>query len=114
MGISGLLPLLSSITTDAHISQFANKKVAIDIYCWLHKGAYSCSTELCQNIPTDGYITFCMKRLKLLLEHNVIPVVVFDGGPLPSKQGTEKERRMYVGPKYICAHTVLSRWIFTN
>ena len=52
MGINGLLPVLSPITNDVHISQFSGNKVAIDIYCWLHKGVYGCCMELCQNIPT--------------------------------------------------------------
>jgi exonuclease-1 len=55
MGITGLLPLLKNITRNVHISQYANQRVAIDAYCWLHRGAYSCSTELCQNIPTVKY-----------------------------------------------------------
>jgi exonuclease-1 len=34
-----------------------------------------------------------MKRLRQLIEHNVIPIVIFDGGPLPMKQAKEQERR---------------------
>ncbi len=55
MGIQGLLPLLDGIAHHVHISELSGKKVAIDVYCWLHKGVYSCSTELCQGIPTDKY-----------------------------------------------------------
>ena len=32
MGITGLLPLLQSITTDVHISEFADKVVAVDAF----------------------------------------------------------------------------------
>lgn len=93
MGISGLLPLLKNITRNVHISQYANQRVAIDAYCWLHRGAYSCSTELCQNIPTVKYINFCVSRVQLLRSFNITPVLVFDGGALPSKKGQEEKRR---------------------
>lgn len=36
--------------------------VGIDTYCWLHKGIYSCSAELCQGIPTDKFIKYCVER----------------------------------------------------
>ncbi|KAF4381894.1 hypothetical protein G4B88_024296 [Cannabis sativa] len=29
-----------------HIKKYAGKRVGIDAYSWLHKGAYSCSMEL--------------------------------------------------------------------
>eukprot|EP01114_Cavostelium_apophysatum_P019359 TRINITY_DN6219_c0_g1_i1.p1 TRINITY_DN6219_c0_g1~~TRINITY_DN6219_c0_g1_i1.p1 ORF type:complete len:623 (+),score=153.77 TRINITY_DN6219_c0_g1_i1:138-2006(+) len=93
MGITGLLQALNSITTDVHISELRGQKVAIDIYCWLHKGVYTCAMELCMNTPTTKYIDFCLSRLQLLLDFGVIPVVIFDGGPLPAKRGTEESRR---------------------
>jgi len=93
MGIQGLLPLLEGITKSVHISEFSGKKVAIDVYCWLHKGVYGCSMELCNGKPTDKYVQYCMKRLHLLLQFNVIPIVIFDGGSLPIKKEKELERR---------------------
>lgn len=36
--------------------------VGIDTYCWLHKGIYSCSAELCQGLPTDKFIKYCVER----------------------------------------------------
>lgn len=53
MGIQGLLPTLKSITTTIHVSKYSGKRIAIDAYSWLHKGAYSCSRELCEGTPTD-------------------------------------------------------------
>ena len=52
MGIQGLLPLLSSVTKDIHISEYKGKRVAIDAYVWLHRGAYACAKELCLNEST--------------------------------------------------------------
>jgi exonuclease-1 len=42
------------------------------------------------------YVDYCLKRLRLLQDFGVIPVVVFDGGPLPMKRRTETERRRQV------------------
>jgi exonuclease-1 len=54
MGISQLLPSLKSIVRTIHVSDaYSGKRVAIDSYCWLHRGAYSCSVELVEGIPTD-------------------------------------------------------------
>lgn len=55
MGIAGLLPLLQSITEPVHISKYKGKKVAVDSYVWLHKGAFNCAEELCLGKPTNKY-----------------------------------------------------------
>ena len=34
-----------------------------------------------------------MHRIHLLRHYNIRPYVVFDGGPLPAKKGTEAERK---------------------
>ena len=34
-----------------------------------------------------------MHRVRLLRHHGIQPYLVFDGGPLPAKQGTESERK---------------------
>ena len=34
-----------------------------------------------------------MHRVRLLRHHGICPYLVFDGGPLPAKQGTEAERK---------------------
>lgn len=42
------------------------------------------------------YVGFCMKRVNLLLEHGVEPIMVFDGASLPIKQDKNLERRRCV------------------
>ena len=69
---------------------YKGRRVAVDAYCWLHKGCcadqvlrielfdtrcHSCSLELANGVPTDKYIYFCMTRVELLRRHGVIPVV---------------------------------------
>lgn len=53
MGIQGLLPLLKSIMIPIHIKELEGCCVAVDTYSWLHKGALSCSRELCKGLPTS-------------------------------------------------------------
>ncbi len=94
MGIQGLLKVLEPICEDISLSDLRGLKVAVDGLCWLHKGLYTCAYELGTNIKTDRHITFCMERTKLLLHYDITPIIVFDGGYLPSKRGTEREREM--------------------
>ncbi|KAG8752882.1 Rad2 nuclease [Serendipita sp. 396] len=93
MGISGLLPLLKSIQQEKHLSTLKGKTLAVDGYVWLHKGAYGCSVELVTGKPTTKYVDYAMHRVRLLRHYGIEPYLVFDGGPLPAKQGTESERR---------------------
>ena len=39
------------------------------------------------------FIKYCMKRVNMLLKYDITPVMVFDGGYLPLKDRTERERR---------------------
>ncbi|KAI5384824.1 exonuclease 1 [Lathyrus oleraceus] len=92
MGIHGLLPLLKSIMLPIHIKDLHGCSVAIDTYSWLHKGALSCSTDLCKGIPTSRHIEYCMHRVNLLRHYGVKPILVFDGGFLPMKLEQENKR----------------------
>lgn len=93
MGINGLLPFLKKIHSPVNISQFAGCTVAIDAYCWLHKGAFSCAEKLALGEPTDQYIYYCLKYVNYLLEKGLKPILVFDGCHLPSKKDVETSRR---------------------
>ena len=66
--------------------------MAVDGYVWLHRGVFTCCEELCLGKPTDKYIKYFINQVNLLRHHGVKPYIVFDGGPLPAKAGTEKER----------------------
>ncbi|VFQ88464.1 unnamed protein product [Cuscuta campestris] len=75
-----------------HIKDLEGCCVAVDTYSWLHKGAVSCSRELCKGIPTSKHINYCMHRVNLLRHYGVKPVMVFDGGFLPMKGEQETKR----------------------
>ncbi|KAL2083500.1 hypothetical protein ACEWY4_021273 [Coilia grayii] len=93
MGIQGLLQFIKDASEPVHVKKYKGQTVAVDTYCWLHKGAFSCAEKLAKGEPTDQYVTYCMKFVDMLLSFGVKPVLVFDGCNLPSKQEVEKARR---------------------
>ncbi|KAK9055948.1 hypothetical protein SSX86_027035 [Deinandra increscens subsp. villosa] len=92
MGIQGLLPLLKSTMVPIHVKDLEGCSVAVDTYSWLHKGALSCSKELCKSQPTSKHVNYCMHRVNLLRHYGVKPILVFDGGHLPMKNEQEIKR----------------------
>ena len=95
MGISGLLPVLGNIMESKHVSAYKGMKVAVDTvgfigsniyvailtlvtqYGWLHRGAYSCSLELCTGAPTDKcvlkyFLSFYRVHNALVCIHNAL------------------------------------------
>ncbi|KAF5389542.1 hypothetical protein D9757_004079 [Collybiopsis confluens] len=93
MGIQGLLPALKSIQATKPLSEFSGQTIAVDAYVWLHRAVFNCATELATGKPTHRYVNYAMERVRLLRHHGVEPYIVFDGGPLPAKKGTEVERK---------------------
>lgn len=86
----GCVALLSAHT---HLpARLPSTAVAVDAYCLLHRGAYTCSRELVEGEPTDRHVAYCMSRIDLLTSAGVTPLVVFDGGRLPNKQDEERSR----------------------
>ncbi|XP_072984800.1 exonuclease 1-like isoform X2 [Typha latifolia] len=95
MGIQNLLRFMKPFIDPVHIKKYAGERVGIDAYSWLHKGAYSCSMELCLNSQSNAarrYLKYFMHHINLLRHYKVIPVVVFDGGNMPCKAATENVR----------------------
>ncbi|XP_042358282.1 exonuclease 1 [Plectropomus leopardus] len=93
MGISGLLQFIKDAAEPVSVKKYKGQTVAVDTYCWLHKGAFSCAEKLAKGEPTDQYVWYCMKYVDMLLTFSIKPILVFDGRNLPSKQEVEKARR---------------------
>lgn len=53
----------------------------------------ACAIELATGKPTTKYVDFAMSRVQMLLDFGVTPYLVFDGDAIPSKAGTNTERR---------------------
>ncbi len=99
MGIKDLLPNLKSIQRKVHISKYEGKQVAIDSYCWLHKGLYNCAMEIELHedmtkspLSYSRLLQYLRSRIKLLRKHRITPIFVFDGAPLKIKAKTNKTR----------------------
>jgi len=94
MGIAGLLPLLEKALRDVNVSILRGKRVAVDGYCWLHRGANSCAEELCLGnaANTTKYLQYVNAMLDLLDSVGAVPTVVLDGGYLPAKANQEEVR----------------------
>ena len=79
MGIQGLIPFCEPATKQILIAELKGKTVAIDSYCYLHKGSYSCADKLVKGIKTSAHIDYCIKYVNMLLSLNITPIMVFDG-----------------------------------
>lgn len=55
MGIQQLLPFLAKCAESVHLSEFSGWTVAIDTYCWIHKGAYASAEDLLLERPNTQY-----------------------------------------------------------
>jgi len=58
MGIQGLLPFLKKASRQSNIKEFKGCTVAIDSYCWLHRGAFACAEKLALGEKTDQSVMF--------------------------------------------------------
>ena len=92
MGISGLLKFVKEATEPIQIKKYAGKTVAVDTYCWIHRGSFACAEKLAKNENTDQYVKYCLKFIDMLESFHVKPILVFDGCRLPSKELVEQER----------------------
>ncbi|XP_064173419.1 exonuclease 1 [Anguilla rostrata] len=93
MGIQGLLQFIKDASEPISVRKYKGQTVAVDTYCWLHKGAFSCAEKLAKGEPTDQYVMYCMKFVDMLLTFGVKPILVFDGCNLPSKKEVDTARR---------------------
>lgn len=88
-----MIPFLEKASSRCHLRELRGQCVAIDSYCWLHKGAFACADKLARGEPTDVHIQYCLKYVNMLLSHDIKPILVFDGRHLPAKAMTEAKRR---------------------
>jgi len=93
MGINGLLPLLSPVTKTRHLSEFRLKRIGVDGYVWLHRIACRYAKEVMKHQSYEILLPYLMGRIETFVKHEIIPVVIFDGSPLPSKKITNDQRK---------------------
>lgn len=93
MGITGLIPFLEKASAKVHLKDLKGTTVAVDSYCWLHKGVFSCAEKIVRGEDTDLYVQYCMKFVQMLMSYDIKVILVFDGQHLPAKALTEQRRR---------------------
>ncbi|XP_017015640.2 exonuclease 1 [Drosophila takahashii] len=93
MGITGLIPFVGKASSQLQLKDIRGSTVAVDTYCWLHKGVFGCAEKLARGEETDIYVQYCLKYVNMLLSYDIKPILVFDGQHLPAKALTEKRRR---------------------
>ena len=69
--------------------------MAVSNYGWdfLHGRVISSLNEQISNSFSPRYVDYAMHRVRLLRHYGIKPHIVFDGGLLPAKKGTESERK---------------------
>lgn len=93
MGITGLLPIVKKALTRRHIGKYSNARIGIDGHSWIHRVIPYIATDLYYNKPTQKHLDLLMSKIKSLLDYNIIPVFIFDGDFLYSKEKTNEQRR---------------------
>lgn len=85
--------MLKSIHKHCNLKKFSGQTIGVDAYGWLHRGVVGCAFALAMDKPTTIHIDFVLSRVRMLIDFGVTPYLVFDGDDLPSKAGTNAERR---------------------
>lgn len=98
MGVSGLLPLLRSVTTEVSLDKYRGCKAGIDAHGWMHKAGHFCAKGLLNSPPDLSALRklseWILRRIKMVQHYGITPVLVFDGARLPMKQTKEASRQM--------------------
>jgi exonuclease 1 len=92
MGISGLLQFLKQYRTNVSLSNYSGKTAAVDVSCWIHQGAYYADFSEGQESAIQKIINYVTKRIRMLRDHNITPIIVFDGASIPVKKRIQEER----------------------
>ena len=91
MGIQGLLPFLSTYKKEISFAELEGKLYRIDAYGWLYKGVHCCAYET--GTETTRHTDFVIRRLQMLKDKGVQPLLVYDGKCLLMKKDVESYRR---------------------
>jgi len=93
MGITGLYKILSACQEEEHLNEYRGKTVAVDMPCWIHRGAIADAQNICMGRDSKAIDKFVSKRLNQLENAGIKPICVFDGQKLPAKKLTNQKRR---------------------
>jgi exonuclease-1 len=92
MGIKDLLRHVEHASRPAHLSEWRGQTVAVDVSCWLHRGAFGCARDVVENRAAPKLTAFVLHRCGLLRHNGIEPLLVFDGANLQLKAPTDSSR----------------------
>lgn len=92
MGIFGLLNQLQEIQIEKHVSVYANERVGVDAYVWLHQAKIKCSVDIVCKNDYSGFLLAFQSKLDVYLGFRVNLVLVFEGDNLKAKEQKQRER----------------------
>ncbi|CAB4037499.1 exonuclease 1-like [Paramuricea clavata] len=90
MGINCLLPFVKKYSTNVNINRFSGQTIAVDASCWIHK---SLAISVSQTGTRERFSRIFNSHIQLLKDAGVIPLMVFDGLPLPAKEKENARRQ---------------------
>lgn len=93
MGIKGLLPFIAEAKERVHLRDLSGRRLVVDAYVWLHRGARSCASDICAGHRSTQVVAYALSMVSLFRTNGVEPVLVFDGASFPCKEGTEHKRQ---------------------
>ena len=95
MGVKGLHKATAVSFERAHLQRFAGMKVACDASSWLVKGGARHARDIytCPDYDKNPWTEYAVHMVDLLKEHNIHPIIVFDGERHPLKQETSNARK---------------------
>jgi len=78
MGIHGLLPFLKKASRPSNVKEFKGCTVAIDSYCWLHRGAFACAEKLALGQQTDQSVVLflCMSQFSVYVATRAVSALM--------------------------------------
>jgi exonuclease 1 len=74
------------------IRKYSGKVVAVDVSCWIHQGAYYADFSEGIEFAIQKIIHCVTKRIRMLLDNQIKPIIVFDGASIPIKRRIQEER----------------------
>ena len=97
MGVNGLHAGIKHMLIRSHVSSFKGSRAACDASSWMVKGGTTHAREI---FTEPGYsktpwTEYVVAMVRLLREHGVVPILVFDGKRHPLKQETSDQRRQH-------------------
>lgn len=94
MGVNGLHASIKHALVRCHISSLKGQRAACDASAWMVRGGATHARDLYTQEGYTGtpWTEYTVEMAQLLLDHGVVPVMVFDGRRHPLKKETSVSR----------------------